>query len=41
MRRIKINLSDEQETELIDIDSLLEMYIEEFQIRKKKILKDL
>jgi len=41
MRRIKVNASDEQETELIDIDALLEMYIEEYQTRKKKILKDL
>ena len=41
MKRIKINPTDEQETELIDIDILLEMYIEEFQARKKKILKDL
>jgi hypothetical protein len=41
MKRIKINPTDEQETELIDIDALLEMYVEEFQGRKKKILKDL
>jgi len=41
MKRIKINPTDEQETELIDIDILLEMYVEEFQGRKKKILKDL
>jgi len=41
MKRIKINPSDKQDTELIDIDALLEMYVEEFQTRKKKILKDL
>ena len=41
MKRIKINPTDEQETELIDFDILLEMYVEEFQGRKKKILKDL
>jgi hypothetical protein len=41
MKRVKINVTDEQEAELIDIDVLLEMYVEEFQSRKKKILKDL
>jgi hypothetical protein len=42
MKRFKQNpSSDEQEQEYIDVDALLDMYTEEFQIRKKQILKDL
>jgi hypothetical protein len=42
MKRIKVNVnSDEQEQEYIDIDALLDMYFEEFQLKKKQILKDL
>lgn len=33
--------SDETEHDYIDVDILLEMYIEQYQIRKKQILKDL
>lgn len=40
MKRIKTN-PDEQEQEYIDVDSLLDMYIEEFQAKKKQILKDM
>ncbi len=39
MRRLKAN--DETEHDYIDVDQLLEMYLEQFQTRKKQILKDL
>ena len=36
MKRIKpVPSSDDQEQEYIDVDALLDMYIEEFQLRKK------
>lgn len=42
MKRIKVNPnSEEQEQEYIDVDALLDMYFEEFQLKKKQILKDL
>ena len=32
---------DEFETEFIDMDVLLDLYIDEFQVRRKQNLKDL
>ena len=40
MKRIKTH-PEEQEQEYIDVDSLLDMYVEEFQQKKKLILKDM
>ncbi len=39
-KRYKANVTDDFETEFIDIDSLLDLYIEEYQTKKKLNLKN-
>jgi hypothetical protein len=41
LRRYKATPEDEFETEFIDVDVLLELYVEEFQAKRKQNLKDL